>query len=499
MSNKFQILKDILSYSTSVIISQGIGIITIFWVARLLGPTDFGILNVVLLVLVYGAYMELGALSTMGRDLPYYLGKGDKETAAIIEGAARRTTIFGAILAAFLVICFSLLPIHSTKMALGLQAMAVALVLQQIYTYHRTVLRSHNCFGELSRQQVFLAVVNSILVVIMVIFIGFGGRLLAAIMAQVIIVFYALRRHPWLSIPKFSFSEVLGVIRIGFPILMAGFILSLLATMDRLLVIFFLGEEQMGYFGLAVLMKSAIILIPAIANQVLYPRITHQFGSSGNSVESLRIFVLTPPVILSALLPLVIGSLYLALPLMIKTFLPAYALGISAARIVVVGIFFFGILGLTDYFLVTTGKLKQYALFGILALFLNISISYFLLLLGYGIEGVAFGGTLMTYFLYSSIIIGYALSHYTKRIKDWQKYFAKLWLPFVYMLALLWFFEKIAIYLLPSIFDSGLLLSTIAKVGGYLLFCLPLGYVVFKEIKIDLSELKVKRKDQSVQ
>ena len=112
-----------------------------------------------------------------------------------------------------------------------------------------------------------------------------------------------------------------------------------------------------------------------------------------------------PSVILSCLLPLIIGPLYLILPVAVGTFLPAYTPGTTAARIVAVGIFFYGILGLTDYFLVTTGKLKQYALFGGTALVFNIVVDYSLIRMGYGIEGIAFGGTLLTYFFYSCIVM----------------------------------------------------------------------------------------------
>ena len=136
LNTKFQIIRDIFGYSASGIVSQALGLIAGFWVARLLGPSDFGVWNAVSLVLVYGAYLELGALSAMGRDLPFYFGKGDMEKAATLEGAARRVTIFGALVAALFVIAFSFLPTHSSKMALGLQAMAVVLILQQVYTYH---------------------------------------------------------------------------------------------------------------------------------------------------------------------------------------------------------------------------------------------------------------------------------------------------------------------------------------------------------------------------
>lgn len=477
-----QIRQDFLRTSASGIISQALGIVAVFWVARLLGPSDFGVFNGVTLVLTYGAYMELGALSTMGRDLPYHYGRGDMENAAIVEGAARRTTIFGALLAAAFVIALSLVPTYSSQMAWGLRAMGPALVLQNVYTYHRTVLRSHNLFKELSQQQILLAAATLVLSVALVTFLGFEGRLFAAVLAPAAILVYALCRHPWTAVPRSNLPQVLSVIRVGLPILLSGFVLSLLATIDRLMVITFLGERQLGYFGLAGLLMSAVTLIPATASQVLYPRITHRYGSSGNSVEALRAFVLIPPIVLGASLPLLIGFLYLTLPLVIHVFMPEYVPAITAARIVVVGAFFYGILGLTDYFLVTIGKLKEYVLFGCLALCLNVATSYALMRLGYGIEGIAMGGKVITYLAYSSIVIGYALYHYTRRLGDWAKYFAALWFPFVYMFVGLWLVEAALNHLMPATSRMELLSSTVVKLLCCLLLYSPLAYVALRKL-----------------
>lgn len=487
MSTKLKILRDIGGYSASAIIAQTLTIIAGFWVARILGPSNFGIWTAVSLVLAYGAYMELGALSAMGRDLPFYQGKGDIVKAAAVEGAARHITIISALLGALFVFVFSFLPSHSPMMALGLKAMAVILIPQQVYTYHRTVLRSYNQISELSRQQILFALLNSCLAIALVVFLGLCGRMIAVLLAQAAIVLYAVRRNPWRPIHKFHLSTAWSLMRIGLPILLSGFVLSLVATIDRLMIITFLGEEQLGFFGLSILLTNVVFLIPARSSQVLYPRITFQFGNSGKSVESLRSFVLTPPKILSALLPIIIGLLYLSLPLVINTFLPAYSQGLTAARIVLLGSFFFGIMGLTDYLLVTIGKLKQYVFLACIALLLTISLDYLFLQLGFGIEGIALGGKLITYFLYSFIVIGYALSHYTKQSSEWIRFFLRLWLPFIYMIALLWFVEVAVNYLMPSIAFKNLLFATAAQNILYLFGCLPLLYIVMRELNMDFS------------
>lgn len=487
LSNKLKILRDIGGYSVSAILSQALNLIAGFWVARLLGPADFGVWNAVSLVLVYGAYLEFGVLSAMARDLPFCHGQGDLEKAAALDGAARRVTIFGAFVAALFVCAFSFVPTHSSNMALGLQAMAVVLILQQVYTYHRVVLRSYNFFHELSLQQVLFAVLNSGLAIAFVACIGFVGRIAAAILAQAAIVLYALRKNTWKPVPKYDSQVTFSLLRVGLPIIISGFILSLLTTVDRLMVITFLDEKQLGYIGIALLISGAVSLIPGMAIQVLVPRINYAYGNSGKNLDALRSFVLLPPAILSALLPVMIGTIYILLPLVISMLLPAYTPAITAIRIIVVGIFFYCILGMTDVFLITIGKLKQYALFGCIALVLNIVLDYLFLQLGYGIVGIAVGGTLITYFFYSCIVIGYALSHYTKRPSEWTRFFLRLWLPFMYMVVLLWSTGKAAEFLTYSTFQINAMLITSFQVLLYVFACSPLFYIAYRDLRLDFS------------
>ena len=106
--------------------------------------------------------------------------------------------------------------------------------------------------------------------------------------------------------------------------------------------------------------------------------------------------------------------------------------------------------------------------------------------MGFGIEGVSIGGTLVTYFLYSTIVIGYALSHYSKVLNIWVKYFLRLWSPFLYMVVALCLIEFGVNYFLSLQFQAETLLSVCSKLFLYLICCFPLIYLAIKELKIDL-------------
>jgi Na+-driven multidrug efflux pump len=155
-------------------------------------------------------------------------------------------------------------------------------------------------------------------------------------------------------------------------------------------------------------------------------------------------------------------------------------------RILLLGIFFFSILGVTDYLLVVIGKLKQYILFGCLALTLDIVLDLVFIRLGFGIEGIALGGTLITYFCYACIIIGYALSHYTRRLGDWVRFFFKLLWPYAYMVGLLLVLERWG----DRSGVSGITTDVLTLVLQMVLFglgCLPLAYAAIRELKLEWS------------
>lgn len=492
MFNRFQLFKDIVGYSSSAVVAQGLGLISSFIVARWLGPSEYGILSIISLVLVYGAYFDLGILPAMGRDLPIYRGQANFNQAKTIESSALVSTVVSSVLVAAMVLGISFAPGYSLFMAWGLRGMALLLIFQRLYSYYTTVLRCYNEFGRLSQLQALSALINALMIIVGVLCFGFVGRIVAAVFAQLLMLIYVVWFHKWGGIFSLDFSTTWRLIKVGMPIIASSVILGFLATIDRVMIATYLGETQLGYFGIAVLVTSVVSLIPGMAIQTLYPRMAEKYGAVGNKIEPLQSYVLIPSLVLSYLLPLLIGPVYLSLPFIIQILLPAYIPGILAAQIVLLGLFFFGLLGLTDYFLVIIGKLKQYVFFACLALALNLVLDLLFLTWGWGIVGVALGGTLITYSCYALTIIGYALSHYTQRVSDWVRFFAKLLVSYGYMLALLFGIEWLVnLPNLPGI--NGAIFTLAIQLLLFGLGCLPLLYAASRELKLEFAWAQLTR------
>ena len=483
MTDRFRILKDVVSYSSSAVFGQALGLVSGALVAKLLGPTEFGTWNAVSLALVYGAYFDIGILPAMARDVPIHRGQGDPARAKEIEGTAFTTTFVGALLVAVILVAISLLPGQPKSTVFGLRGMAIVIVPQRLYAYYQTILRCYNEFGLLSRLQVIFAAVSAVLAVLLVLQFGFEGRVVAAAVAQFLVLAYVGSIWKLDGFFRFSLPVAAQLARTGVPIIVSSVVIGFLTTIDRLMIVTCLGPTELGYFGVSLMITGIVFLIPWAASQVIYPRLTHRFGESGKDLLPLKNYVLLPTILTAYLVPVLIGVIYLTLPAVVELLLPQYTPGIVAGRIVLIGMFFFSIVGVTDYFLVTIGKLRQYVLLACLALALNGVLDLLFLVMGMGINGVALGGTAITYFCYAVALVGYALSHYTRRSADWARFFAKLLLPFAYMVVLLAALERLVVLdRADRTFERFVILGS--RLTLFLLGCLPLVYAASREVKM---------------
>lgn len=483
---RFHLLRDIFTFSSTSIFSQILGVISSFVVAKILGPTDFGVWNAVSIALVYGAFCDLGILPAMARDLPFYIGQGNIQKASEIRNTAYVTTLVASLLVMVVLVGISFDKTQSPYMVLGLRGMAVVIVLQRVYIYYLTVFRCYNEFTLLSKLQVVFAVINTVFVILLVIEYGFMGRISAAILVYIPVLCYVIFRKKNKPVFKFNKNIAWHLTKIGIPLTLSSIFAGFLTTVDRLMIIKYLDATQLGYFGISLMITSLIFLIPGSVNQVLYPRIANRFGEAQRDILSIENYILTPTIIIAYLVPILIGFGYLILPIVIELFLPQYLEGLSAARIVLIGMFFSSIAGTTDYLLVIVGKLKQYVIIGFCVLFLNISMNFIVLELGWGISGIALSGTLGMSFFYSAAFIGYALFLYSKSKLDFVKFGLKIYLPFIYMYSVLILLEKTVQFhaFSPILGDFPLVMM---RVGLFLLCCVPLLYFACKELGVEFS------------
>jgi len=184
-----------------------------------------------------------------------------------------------------------------------------------------------------------------------------------------------------------------------------------LTTIDRLLILKFYDAKSLGFYSLGNLAFAPLLMVCSASNSIMYPRFAEKYGETGDP-RFLTRYMIIPVENLALVASILIGVIYIALPGFVKIFLPKYTQGVSAARILMFGLFFYAVAGMAGNMLLTINKQTLRLVIFVGSALLNFITSYIFIQLGYGIEGVAFGSFLgyFVFFLISNTIA----MHYSK-------------------------------------------------------------------------------------
>lgn len=441
MTKTHAIVKDATKFTISGYLSSICNLVSATIVRRILDPFFMGIYSELMLIFDYAKYSNLGMLDALDRQIPYYNGKNDIQSTEEAKDIGGSFTLFVSLIGALAISGYSLIFASrlSRDFASGLYVIALMLVIQAAATFYVTVVRAHHLFGPLSRYVIFVAVFDILFKALLGAIFGLQGILWATVATLSIGAAYLyLKAGIGVKIIGIiSVYKVKMLLGIGFPLLLSSFAFMVLRSVDRLAIIAFLTSEDLGLYSIAVMAHSFVFQLPNLIYTVLFPRFYEAFGNT-EEIGKLKGFLEKPTMAFAYVFPALIGASVIMLPLFINYVLPKYTAGILPASILLFGTFFISITNMSGYLLVAVGKQKVLVIIGgfcvlISAVLNTISIKVF----NSGIGGVAFA-TSLAYFLYSLILIGYAMGHYvTRSIYERIKFFAEIYLPLVWVIAVL--------------------------------------------------------------
>lgn len=379
-----------LLFSTVVFHAARIGIG--LWAAAALGPERFGRWNLLAVVIGYASHAHLGVLNAMGREVPIALGRGDRASAAALEGVGFTAALVGAVVVLAGGCAALLAPGVRAWIEPAVVVLAAALAAGRLPFIFVTIrARSRLEFASLSLQ---LGIAGGVTVLSYALWgrsHDLAGLALCSALGYVAACVLALAAEP--ATPRFRDlhpRRLRPLVAIGFPLLSAAVLYSLLTSIDRWVIVHFLGVLSLGHYTLAIVAFGAASLVPQVVSQLSYPRMGHAFGRLGDA-EALRglarrqslqsVGVTLPAVVL----------LWLALPPLAARFLPEYVEGVGAARILLLGVSAYSLAIGPANLLVTTGHQRLYLALQAASVVLNALLSAGAAAAGLGLAGVAAG------------------------------------------------------------------------------------------------------------
>jgi len=354
---KHGLLKDSVVVASSRYILLGLSMIRNFFVAKYLGPSDYGLWVVIGLLLTYGDQIHLGLRHAGDKEIPYYRGQGKGD-----ESKKIADSIFGGVLwltgIAFLclmIYSFVLTASEESIVRYGVLIAAFIILTDQVNRFYLMILRTRHEFLLSSKVESGFEVLRTILVSGFVVSFHFYGAIIGLFIASLGTVVYFLVHYRNEFRPRFSFFSLKPLLTIGLPLSATGLLYILILNLDRLVGAFTLSRENLGIYGIASLVAQVPVTSSQGISSVVYPRISEQFGETRDPAQLKPLFTSTMTGV-AFIAPILVASIFLVGRFLILWLLPAYHSSIEPLFLLSFGIYFLSLVPLPASFLMATNK-----------------------------------------------------------------------------------------------------------------------------------------------
>jgi len=333
-----------------------------------LGPSGYGTLSFLNLILDYGSYAGFGALEGLDLRLPGAVGTGDRATARrLMAGAWAIIAAGGVAFALVVAMALSDSPRESIlpDTRLGL-AMLVAVMLQLVFKYLAAALRSHGRFRAVSAGQSTQAVLGAGSGLVLVWWFGLWGLVLGWIAGTLVALArmrLACREAP--LIPAHARTGA-SLVRLGFPIFAFYGASLVLRSVDRLALVRYGDAAGLGMYGVAVMAAGLVLFIPESVAYVLFPRIAAAHHGAIDRAR-VRTDVLRAQRGLAILMPVGVCLAMIWAGPMMEWLLPDYFPAIRPLRWLAAGALTLSAATIPSYFLLACGRQKSLLALGVFA------------------------------------------------------------------------------------------------------------------------------------
>lgn len=325
-----ELIFSLASYTTPIV-----GLLASLLTAKFLAPHELGSIQAVMLILPYAGFLQLGVINGLNRNLAFYMGRGDLETAQRMINAVafvvKIVSVVGFLIGlAVLSIKFMAVPASRIEVFASI-ALISSLVFVPQNLYLAALFRSGQHFQRLGQLTLTENVARAFYAFLPAVF-GWLGRIAGETVRP--IIGFVLRRkyRPYKPDGAFSFQDIKQLLHAGTPLLVNGYLHGLFSVADQSLIALHFNKEQLGYYGLSRLIVSALMIVPTTMAAVLYPKASNVYGRKGNPIALRGFFWKALVFNFIVLVPVCLLAYFLIDPI-VKMFLPNYVSGLGAAKV----------------------------------------------------------------------------------------------------------------------------------------------------------------------
>jgi len=276
------------------ILRMGVGLLIGVWVARYLGPEQYGLLNFAgAFTGLFGAIAGLGLQGIVVRDIVRH-----PENARVTLGTAGVLQLAGGLLSFLLILATitylrpddvlarSIVAILGSMMLLKAREIAVYWFEAKVQSKY-TVVVQNSVF-------VLVAAVKVALILQQAPLIMFAWAMLAEAFVAAIALIVVMGMHgPALSQLRFSLDRAKTLLHDSWPLTISAITIIIYMRVDQIMISLMIGDEGVGIYSAAVRIGEIWYFIPMAIIQSVYPRLSSLYISDTNDyyIKIRRLYV----------------------------------------------------------------------------------------------------------------------------------------------------------------------------------------------------------------
>ena len=257
------------------------GLFVGIWVARYLGPEQFGLFSYVLaFTSIFGGIAKLGLDGIMVRDLVNYPEKRDTYL-----GTAFWLKVIGAFIVMGVMAAIVPFTSHDSQTNLFIFIIAAGLIFQSFevvdfYFQSQVVVKVASICKVVqlalsSAIKIYLVITQAELIYFVLVT-AFDALSLAVSYA----IAYLLRKDHQPFYKQFDFSIAKQLLKDSWPLIFAAIVVSVYMRLDQIMIKEILGEYEVGIYSAAVRLSEAFYFIPMLISISLFPAILNAKNQS---------------------------------------------------------------------------------------------------------------------------------------------------------------------------------------------------------------------------
>lgn len=329
-----KILRSIAAIFGSNIISTLLGALGGLLAARFLGPEEMGVFRAFTIPMMYLVILQFGIPDGLFRQLPYYIGKDNLDKVNSLAASAGAWNFFISIIVSigFLICAFHSLFLHDVKGFFGW--FSQVLVCWGIFYggYLGTTYRTLTHFVSLARIELTQSIISFFLVFLLPIF-RFYGLCIRSAIPTIFSLFLLNRNRPLKVKLYFNLKEFKELVTTGLPFFFWIYLgTQLWMATESFLILRFGGYEALGYFGVAIVIREGLSILPQAIHQVLMPKMVEEYARN-NDINKINTTLFSIAIVNSVIMVLVTLLSCIVLDIIVPVLIPKYTGGLLLMKI----------------------------------------------------------------------------------------------------------------------------------------------------------------------